>query len=146
MSAGITADGIEYLLNLMRNAETPVGSYYVALIRDLPPGFTISGEELDEPTNPEYARGEIINDSGSWEVSDNTLSNAVEVPFPVATDDWGQIRYWALTDQPLDLGGRVLLAGEFSEALFVEALDQPVLDEGSLTFSLEGFQWLTVMP
>jgi hypothetical protein len=141
VSGGITSDGIDYLLNLARNGEPPVGIYHIALIQQLPPGFTIGPEEQDEPDYAEYSRGDLLNDSANWEVSDNTLFNLLEITFPTALNDWGQINYWSVCDQELGLGGRVLWVGQLDEPLFIEVGDQAFLAPGTLSLPMSGNQW-----
>jgi hypothetical protein len=141
-AGGITQAGIGYLLDLLRNAVAPAPTYYVALVAQLPPGFTIGGEELDEPDFAEYARAEIVNDSASWEITDNVMSNTGEVTFPTAGAEWGQVSYWAICDQPQSLGGSVLWCGQFSEPLWVEDGQQVYLNPGELGLPISGNQWL----
>lgn len=144
MSGAATQEGIDYLLNLMRGGEQVVSSYFVALIGTVPPGFTIGGEELDEPDEPEYLRGEIVNDSGSWDITEGLMVNTIEITFTTALSDWGQINYWAICDQPLEFGGRVLFCGEFDEPLFVTEGDQVFLGPGELGLDMSGEQWQTM--
>ena len=142
MSLGITSAGASHLLDLLRAADTPSGSYYVALICKIPPGYTIGGEELDEPDYPEYARGVLVNDSASWDISESVMTNLQEVTFPVSLNEWGQINYIAICDQPLEIGGRVLFCGEVDEQLYVEANQQVVFGPGEIGISVGGVQWL----
>lgn len=136
---GPTHDGLIYLLNLMRNGETPVGMYQIALVRTQPPGFTIGGEELDEPDAPEYYRANYENTSGNFELSDTVMTNLFEVSFPMAETEWGQINYWAITDSEQ----RVLFVGQLSPPLYVDVEDQVFLGPGDIGFDMTGIQWMT---
>jgi hypothetical protein len=142
MSGGATADGLGYLLDLFSNGEQALDLYYLALVVNEAPGFTIEGSELDEPTAPEYTRTLIANDSGSWEVTETSLSNSIEIVFPLALLDWGAINYWALCDQDQDNGGRVLFVGQLDDPLFVEAGQQVVFPPGSVGIDMSGTEWL----
>lgn len=141
MSLAVTAAGAAHLRDLLRSADTPVATWYVALVCTQPPGYTIGGEELDEPRYVEYARGELVNDSASWSVVEASMANLAEVTFPTAISEWGQIGYVALTDAPE--GGRVLFCGELDAAFFVEAGEQAYLDPGTLVIDIGGFQWMS---
>lgn len=135
----VTADGSEYIRNLVRNGEYAVDSYHVALVRRIPPGYTITGSELDEPPEDEYRRVELVNQSANWTVTNDTLANSSEIAFPVALTDWGQIKYWALCDSADR--GRVFLLGKFPVPLYVRATNQVVLDPGTVSWSVSGREW-----
>lgn len=143
MSLGITAAGAAHLRDLLRNAATPVPVYHVALVCTQPPGFTIGGEELDEPSYAEYARGELVNDSASWQVSDNLMTNLGEVTYPTALNEWGQVSYVAVCDSPREIGGRVLFCGELDRPLFVTVGDQAYLEPGTVGIDVAGVQWMS---
>lgn len=117
-----TADGLDYILNLVSAREQPVETYYVALCYSLP-GITTAGSELDEVEALGYTRGSLLNVSGNWTVSHGQLSNVTDVDYPVAEEEWGEIRYWAVCDT--ELAGRVLWAGYFTDPVFVAEGDQP---------------------
>jgi hypothetical protein len=139
VSVLLTVDGADYLLSLLGN-DPVVERYYLALVvQGNAPGITIGGGELVEPGDDSYARAEIINDSGNWQVMHGTITNATPVAFPLAVSDWGYISYWALTDAPE--GGRVFLVGDFPETIFVGEEDQVVLPAGAISFGFDLFGW-----
>lgn len=142
MAGGGTADGLLYLCDLVSNGDVPVESYYVALIRTTPPGFSVSGWELDEPDAPEYARAEIINDSSNWDITDTTMSNVNEVSFPPAASDWGRINYWAICDDPD--GGRAFFVGQLEVPLDVVTGAVVALTPGAVGINMAGTEWKMV--
>lgn len=124
-----TIAGQDYVLSLAAAREEPVGVYYVALCFN-EPGITTGGGELDEVEGLGYARGELVNVSGNWDVIHSQLTNQVGVIFPLADEDWGQVRYWAICDAIE--AGRVFWAGEFSEPMYIGEGDQVEIPEQAL--------------
>lgn len=143
MTLGITGAGATFLRDLMRNADQAPRTYYVALVCTVPPGYTIGGEELDEPDYPEYDRGLLVNDSASWDVTGTLMTTLQEVTFPTALNEWGQVNYLALCDQPRKVGGRVLFCGALDAPLYVESGDQVFFGPGEIGLDpVGGYQWL----
>lgn len=140
MAGGATADGLAYLAELWSYGEEPVGSYYVALIRTIPPTFAADGDNLDEPDSAAYVRAELVNDSANWAVNNGTVANVFEVAFPPCDVTWGRIGYWAICDE--EEGGRVFFVGQLEEPLYVEATGVVVLTPGAVGVEMTGTQWL----
>lgn len=134
----ITADGADYLINLFTAAEQAAPAYYLALITGGQPGISSHGSELDEPPFADYARAPVENLSGSWINQPQQALTNIDAAFPVASVDWGIVRFWALCDQAVD--GRVLLAGDF-DSFQVVAGDQVIFTAGSLGISLDLDDW-----
>lgn len=139
MAGGATASGLDYLAGLMTTGETAVNSYYLALIPELEPGFSSTGETIVEPTAGDYARAEIVNESSAWSVNNQSLTNTYEVQFLTATSPWGTIRYWAICDEPV--GGRVFFVGEMTDLVYVDTGGTVIMDPGTITLWFEGTQW-----
>jgi hypothetical protein len=138
MSGFMTAAGADYLLHLFSGDQTKE-IYHVALVGNQEPGLTTSGRELKEPTEASYTRSEVVNQSGNWQVQHGTLTNEVEISFPLATTDWGDIIYWAICDAPE--GGSVLWTGEFTTAFYVAGTDQVTIPVGGVSVSLDILGW-----
>lgn len=139
MNGLITNDGATYLLNLFSNGEAAVPVYYVALITGNQPGISIAGDELDEPAFPEYARGMLTNESGNWSIDGGVMINMVEVDFPIPSTGWGDIKYWAICDDPT--GGRCLFVGTFDTIFTVVASEQPYIGVSTLSIDLGLVDW-----
>lgn len=134
----VTVDGADYLMNLFSANEPPVEDYYLALVIGAMPGIAASGDELEEPFYVDYARAQIGNIVGSWEVFSGVLSNSVEVLFPSPESPWGTVRYWALTDSPVQ--GRALFVGDL-EQFEVSVGEDVFLAPGALSLSLDIPGW-----
>jgi len=135
-----TADGADYLINLFTANEQAIPTYYLALITGDQPGIASHGSELDEPPFAEYARAPLENLSGNWINQPQLALTNIDASFPVASQDWGIVRFWALCDQAQD--GRVLMAGDF-DSFQVSAGDQVVFVAGTLGISLDLDDWNT---
>lgn len=131
MSSYLTVSGLDFVLGLVGNRVQPPEVYHVALSTS-EPGITATGRELFEPDEESgYLRGELPNESGNWDVINGELVKVVPVTFPVATSDWGLVRYWVLTDDPI--AGEAILVGEFIEPMFISEGDQPEIPALSMT-------------
>jgi hypothetical protein len=118
---------------------TPPPQFFLALVRGIPPTPYMSGAELDEPTNTDYARIAIDNDLANWsnDSQPQEIFNVRPAQFITATSDWGQIKYWALCNAPVD--GYNMLVGNLENPVVISAGDQPVFAEGDLSVSLGPF-------
>ena len=142
MSGFITDDGAKYMLGLFAASEELLDTYYISLITGMAPGISIFGSELEEPDAASYARATYENTSGNWQIVNGVLSNTYEINFPMPTEEWGFLRYWALCEAPSE--GRVFFVGDLP-------LSVPVVNEaiffppGGLTteFSLANWSALT---
>jgi hypothetical protein len=138
MNGYITADGADYLINIFTGKELAAPTYYLALITGGQPGISAHGNELDEPAVSEYIRASIDNLSGNWLNQPQQGLINVDAAFPVASVDWGTVRYWALCDSEQD--GRVLLAGDL-DPFDVVAGQQVIVTAGSLGISIDLDDW-----
>jgi hypothetical protein len=139
VAGGGTAEGLTYLCELWTHGEAAVEAYYIALIRTIEPGFTTTGDELDEPESSGYERAEIINDSANWQIADTTLSNVNEVAFDPADDEWGRITYWAICDAIE--GGRCLFVGQLENPMYLIEGAEVLLTPGAIWINMSGTQW-----
>jgi hypothetical protein len=112
---------------------------YLALIKTIAPTPYVSGSELDEPTNTDYARVAIPNDLDAWmnESQPQEVHNLEPVEFITAVSDWGEVRYWALCNAEVD--GYSLLVGKLDTPVVVTNGDQVVIEEGDLSVALGPF-------
>lgn len=117
----------------------PPTSFWLALVRTIPPSPYVSGAELDEPDNSDYARVEIPNDVDNWanDSAPQEMANLQEIDFVTATSDWGPIYYWALCDMSYE--GNNYFVGTLDDSLNILAGDQAALYPGDLTVSLGPF-------
>lgn len=88
---------------------------YVAL-STVNPGEDGSG--MAEPPGG-YNYGRVVTLGSSWSIaSGGTLSNAVEMVFPIASGSWGTITHFALFDN--SVGGNMLGYGTLIQAKLVD--------------------------
>jgi len=140
MSGRLTLWGASQLLtSYFGNVTTPPPTFYVALIREIAPTPYLSGTELDEPDNTDYARGIIENNLANWSngSTPQEMFNLRAVQFITATTTWGQCRFWALTNSRV--GGNNLIVGSLETPIMVEAGDQVVFSPSDLSVSLGPF-------
>lgn len=138
MAGFITAAGASYLMGMAALQEYVVDNYYVALTRGVPSPL-MENDELGEIDADDYARAQIPADGQYWHLSLNTLSNTLEVSFPVPESDWGDVKGWVLLDDPD--AGRVLFGGSLGVTWTILAGYQAVLSVGMLTFTIEVATW-----
>jgi hypothetical protein len=112
-----------------RSTEWP-SSFYMALVCNNAPGPFTDGVELDEPQGGDYARVEIPNSTDSWEIDEESISNSTDIVFPVASDYWGNIRYWALCNDTTE--GQLYFYGDFTESVTSDVDDQVIISAGTL--------------
>jgi hypothetical protein len=143
MSGRLTLWGAGELLTTFfgngASGKLPPGSFYLALIRQVAPTPFMSAAEIDEPDAADYARTEIANDTDSWAnaSSPQLVSNLLVAQFAEAVTDWGECRYWALCNAPVE--GFNYLVGELETPLLVSAGDTVEVAEGDLGVSLGPF-------
>jgi hypothetical protein len=115
------------------------GSFYLALVRTIAPTPYMSGAEIDEPAAADYARVQIENDTFNWANASapQQISNLLTASFATAITDWGECRYWALCNAPVD--GFNYLVGELETPLLVQTGDTIQVAEGDLGVSLGPF-------
>jgi hypothetical protein len=115
------------------------GSFWLALVREIAPTPYMSGAEIDEPDQADYARVEIPNDTLNWDNASapQVISNLLVASFAVAVTDWGECRFWALCNAPID--GFNYLVGDLEVPLLVSAGDTVEVSEGDLGVSLGPF-------
>ena len=138
MAGFITAAGASYLMGLAAMSVSRLDNYYLALTLDVPTPIQTSGELL-ELSNDDYIRSAIAATDDNWVLEQNTLSNALEVTFPVCEADWDGITGWALLDDPTD--GEVLFGGDLGVPWTCPAGYQVVLTPGMLAVSIEVSPW-----
>ena len=140
MSGRLTVWGAAEMLTCFFNRTgDPPTSFWLALIRQVPPTPYMSGLEIDEPDNDDYARVEILNDSNEWTNASQpqVMSNELPVQFMTASSDWGLSGYWALCNA--DSGGFCYFVGDLESPLLVETGDQVVISEDDLSVALGPF-------
>jgi hypothetical protein len=129
----------QLLTSYFSQTTTPPQEFYLALICTVAPTPYLSGAELDEPTNSDYARVLIENDLAHWSNASQPqiIANVVPSQFITATSDWGLISYWALTNAPVD--GYNLIIGDLANPVIINTGDQARFEDGDLTVSLGPF-------
>ena len=77
--------------------------------------ITEDGTNITEPSGGSYAKVQINNDANAWENaitdagSKGKKTNKIEIEFPEATDNWGEIIQFFITDGTNVLGYGSLL-------------------------------------
>lgn len=140
MAGRITMTGASQLLTTYFGKRTePPTSFYLALVRTIPPDPYMSGSELDEPDADDYVRMEITNDIANWsnDSQPQEVMNAAPVQFITATNDWGQINYWALCDSVE--GGNNMIVGNLELPVVIVSGDAAMIDVGDISVSLGPF-------
>ena len=140
MSVGrITLYGAnEFLMSFFAKSTAAPPEMYVALISQIAPTPYVSGAELDEPQVESYTRAPIPSSLAGWESNGqmNVISNVEDVVWGTATEDWGELRYWALCSAEAD--GYVYAIGDMEPFTILNG-DLATLFSGDLTISLGPF-------
>jgi len=140
MAGRLTVWGAQDLLTAyFTKTSVPPGNFYLALIRENAPTPYMTGSELDEPDNADYARVLVENVPSAWsnDSMPQEISNALDVEFPAAVSDWGPIRYWALCNAAVD--GNNLLVGDLERPVQIMTGDSLMFGEGDLSIELGPF-------
>jgi len=103
---------------------------YVALHTDDP---TNSGEN-NEVTATSYTRASTSSGT-DWTVSDNTFSNLIDVEFPEAEENWGEVTHFTLWDGPDDTDN-ALAYSVLDRSREITTGDAPVFRDGTLNGSV----------
>lgn len=140
MAGRLTVWGASQLLTTYFAGTTePPPSFWLALVRAIPPTPYMDGSELDEPDAVDYARVEVPNDILNWgnDSQPQEVSNILPASFQVAASDWGVIGYWALCNASED--GYNFLVGDLENQVMVDEGDQVTFAEGDLSVTLGPF-------
>ena len=140
MAGRITLWGAGQLLNTHfgKSVEVP-NSYYLAMIRKIPPTPYVSGSELDEPVGMGYLRAEIPNTLGYWSNQGQLQVSVLndDVTYVQATEAWGELRYWALCNAEVE--GFVYFIGSLESPITINTTDTLVVGAGDLGITLGPF-------
>lgn len=111
------------------NMPAALDPVYIALHTNDP---TNSGED-NEVTAASYSRV-ATQASTDWDILGNTFSNDVEIKFPEAEENWGNVSHFSLWDS--ETGGNAVASSELSKARDVDAGDAPVFRIDTLNGSV----------
>lgn len=100
---------------------------YVALFTTPPTG----GAGGTEVSGGSYARASIPLDAASWAIAANgKTTNAVAIPYPAPTADWGTVVAWGLADATT--AGNFLYVGLLRQPWFIQSASTVEFDIGAL--------------
>jgi len=136
MANNLTNYGVQYFAQIaFGKVIVPVDFYFIALC-DQTPTRGSTGDNLSEfKAAPTYQRATIPNDDSNWALSSySTMYNAQDIEFPIAGEDWGFGRYYAICDAIT--GGNVIGYGTLGLAKFVSSGDQAIILTGCISFNV----------
>jgi len=111
--------------------QTPSAKVYVALyISD--PTDADTGTEI---TGGGYVRQEITFTNPAQENGKATISNSVEIRFPVATTNWGTVSHFGI--RTAATGGNLLAHAAVPIPKLIESGDEAKYNVGSLTITMD---------
>lgn len=116
MAAGHISDAFADIIVdavLTRDITNLPSSYFFGLTLELPTDS--NGTGLVPPTPAEYSRVEVVAQNASWAssgVGSRMMVSNVDIVFPVAVSDWGNIKGYTIYDSLTD--GLFLGYGTFS--------------------------------
>lgn len=129
MTTSIANKIINYILGLAPNLIPPERFYLGVSTTPI----SVEGIGMTEPQSSEYERLEIPNDKNSFTIStDNRLTFAKEFRFPTSATNWGEIKYFFISDAKI--GGEIWWAGKLVNTRNVSA-------STTLTVKPDGFVW-----
>ena len=130
--AGVTGTyGKDYILAAAFANGAQRVSYRLALLT-AKPAPDDDGSELAEVVAADYAR--ITVAASVFTADSGAMYNESTVTFPTATNDWGVIRYWALTTALT--GGEFITAGRLTTAKRVNTGSVASFEPGALSLAL----------
>lgn len=145
MASGITDYGANAIADHITGVASLPGGLFVALCTAQPDTGT-DGTALAaiEPVGGGYARQPLARTSAAWNaaVLGMSLTN-VDVAFPAASADWGQVSHYALCDSLT--GGNVLAFGELAFYQFIQSGQQFTLPAGSISAAMSSPQSTVVV-
>ena len=98
---------------------------------------TDTGTNITETTELDYARVEIANDSGTWDVaSGRGIDNLVTFTFPTAATAWGTMTHFVIMDA--STVGEMILWGALAAPITVGIGDIVTFDPGTITITAPG--------
>jgi len=136
MPGQITNYGAQsFLSSFFGKAFTPPNTFWIALIPFVEPSVSSTGSDIIEPAADSYQRAQYPNSVSNWTITSNeTVSNAKTIEFPIANEYWGEVNYFAICNR--STGGDVLAYGSLLSSEEILENDIVVIDIGSLSFTL----------
>ena len=126
-----------YLNLAFRNAEwTAIATAYVALYTSNP-NKDDSGTELSSAGGTAYLRQAATFGAPAAVSAIETISNSVDITFPVATTDWGAITYVGLKTNSASDTGNLLWFGALTTPKTINTGDRLKFTTGDLIINLE---------
>lgn len=105
------------------------------------PNYETGAGLVEPPTAAGYARSPIDNTAGNFPAAVQNVNDAAEkhnggdIPFPQATDNWGNITHWFIADGPTT-ADNVLAIGILDVAKDVLANDTASFANGNIVITL----------
>jgi len=94
------------------------------------------GTGITEPTDSVYERLTITNNATNFPAAvDSIKQNAVRFDFEVATESWGTITHFFISDAIT--GGNILIYGTLTVSKVIDIDDQLILPVNALSISLD---------
>lgn len=132
---GMTEYGQNLALDCVLGNNTIPATLYLALTT-APPDDSDTGDLLDEPLDSAYAR-QAISTGAAWSEAESGISIlSAAVDFPVATESWIRIKYWALCTAATS--GEVIMWAPFDIAYTIPAGQMLTIPAESIGISLSG--------
>lgn len=126
--------GSDFFANLVIGNETPVTTWYLALLTQIPYGSITGTDLVDfEAVDTSYVRKQLLNTDFS-ESSGGVISTTVGLTWDAAVDDWGEILGYALVDNLTE--GNVYVLGEFPSTMFVASGQYLSIPAGIISISI----------
>lgn len=123
---------LNYLFRSAGNTHEAPSNMYIAL------GSSSDGEdqftEIDSSVASSYARVEVLCDGSGWTQDENIITNANNIDFPQAAENWGLITHFALFDAATE--GNMISIGTLSGNRNILPGDLFRFPAGNISFTL----------
>jgi hypothetical protein len=145
---GVTDWGAAQLVAALFGLGPAIGGFWVGLlsdeagedmdgtmVTDLEPPPLVADPDDDSATlATNYARRHISLGPDAWAMDSETVTNTIEIPFPMAGADWGPVDHWALLDASTE--GGLYCWSALPDPAYLSAGWQLVVPEGALVIAL----------
>lgn len=118
---------------------TPSATLYVALTSDIPTDASTGAACSELPSPAGYARQSLAANATNWGVdttTNNAFSNNVQISFPQATADWGNISGVVIADSATIGAGNIYFWGSLTTPKSIANTDQLIVASGGISVTI----------
>lgn len=132
--SGISHYGANVFAGVMSGVYSIPATFYLGVTTS-PVGPDHSANQMTEPVDTSYARQQISMSSTFWSTPVSGIThNIAPVTFPVATEQWGPLNHWVITNSLT--GGAIIMWSDFTQGIVVDIGNALTIPAGTLSISV----------